>query len=146
MKIVAKIAVVLVALIPAGTVCTARAQSKAELVRILRQQGFTGALTGDIHFTPLGTLNCAESNFRVVYFEWSGPAHPGSHRAQYRVIFLEGGNRYVGSYAITDRPVSVSHNSVLFSYDQTSGNAITCAEIGPEKHVLLDGGWESFFK
>jgi hypothetical protein len=146
MKIVAKIAVVLVALIPAGTVSTARAQSNAELIRILRQQGFTGALAGDIHFTPLGILKCAESNFRVIYFERYGPAHPGSHRAQYRVIFLEAGNRYVGSYVITDRPLSVSHNSVLFSYDQTSGNAITCAEIGPEKHVVLDGGWESFFK
>jgi hypothetical protein len=147
MKIVAKIAVLMVALMLAGAMCMARAQSKSALVQILRQQGFSGALTGDFHFAPLGTLHCAESNLRVVYFEWYGPAHPGSHRAQYRVIFLEGGNRYVGSLVIGgDIPVSVKHNLVLFDYDQASGNAITCAEIGPGKQVLLDGGWETFFK
>jgi hypothetical protein len=146
MRIVAKIAVSLVALTLAGTMCMARAQSKHALVRILRQQGFTGALTGDIHFIALGTLHCTESNFEVVYFEWYGPANPGSHRAQYRMIFLEGGNRYVGSYVIRDRPVSMRDDSILFGYGQPSGNVITCAEIGAEKHVLLDGGWEPFQK
>jgi hypothetical protein len=124
----------------------ARAQSKPALVQILRQQGFTGALTGDIHFTALGPLHCAESNFRVVYFEWYGPANPGSRRAQYRIIFLEDGNRYLGSYVIRDSPVSMRHDSILFGNDQTSGSVITCAEIGPEKHVVLDGDWEPFQK
>jgi arylsulfatase A-like enzyme len=147
MKIVAKIALHLVALLLAGAGCMARAQSKPALAQILREQGFSGALTGDIHFTPLGTLHCAKSSFQVVRFEWYGPANPGSHRAQYRIIFLEGGNHYVGSLIVEgDRPVSVKHNSVQFGYDQTSGDTMTCADIGPEKKVLLDGGWESIFK
>jgi hypothetical protein len=107
MRIVMKIAMLLVPLSLAGATCLARAQSKPALVPILRQQGFTGSLTGDIHFTELGPLHCAESNFRVVYFEWYGPANPGSHRAQYRILFLEGGDRYVGSYVIRDRPASM---------------------------------------
>jgi|ERR1700722_19340805 hypothetical protein len=147
MKIVAKIALHLVALLLAGAGCVARAQSKPALVRILREQGFSGALTGDIHFTPLGALYCAKSSFQVIHFEWYGPANPGSHRAQYRIIFLENGNRYVGSLIVEgDTPVSVKHNSVRFGYDQTSGNTMTCADIGSTKKVLLDGDWESIFK
>lgn len=147
MKIAAKTALLPFALFLVGATCMARAQCKSALIRILREQGFTGALTGDIHFTSLGSLHCAEGNFQVVRFEWYGPAHPGSHRAAYRVIFLEGRNRYVGSLDIEgDTAVSVKQNSVRFNYDYASGNAIACAEIGPGKQVLLDGGSESFYK
>jgi hypothetical protein len=125
----------------------AGAQNKSALIRTLREQGFTGALTGDIHFTPLGNLHCAEGNFHVIHFEWFGPAHPGSHRAAYRIIFLEGGNRYVGSLDIEgDTVVSVKHNSVRFGYDHASENAVACAKTGPEIQVLLDGGSETFYK
>jgi hypothetical protein len=145
MRVIPKIAVLLAALL-GSTTCMAGTQSKGALIQILQQQGFTGALTGDIHFTTLGSLHCPGSDFQVVYFEWYGPANPGSHRAQYRILFLEGGKHYVGSYVIADRPVSMRNNSILFGYDKVSGNAITCAEIGPGESVQLDGGRLSFFK
>lgn len=122
------------------------AQKKRALIQILQRDGFTGALTGDVHFTTLGTLQCPERDFQVIYFEWYGPAHPGSHRAQYRLRFVEGRNRYIGSYIITNRPKSLIHNSILLDFDDASG-VITCDEIGPDKSVQLqDGGSLNFEK
>jgi hypothetical protein len=141
-----KLSVLLLLLVLGNSVCMATAQKNRALVRMLQEQGFTGALRGDIHFTTLGTLRCAKSNFRVVYFEWYGPAHPGSHRAQYRLLFLEGGDRYVGSYVIRDKPVLNRSDSVLFGYDNASGNVIKCSEIGSGKSVQLDGDWVLFEK
>jgi hypothetical protein len=139
MRAISKTAVLLVSLFLAGTTCMARAQNKRAMIRILQEGGFSGALTGDIHFTPIGTLHCSESDFQVIYFEWYGPAHPSSHRAQYRLLFLAGGNRYVGSYVITDKPRSIRRNSILLDYDNTPGT-ITCTEIGPGKSVEFDDG------
>ena len=146
MRVIPKIAMLLVSMILGGTTCMASGQSKHALIQILKRGGCSGALTGDIHFTTLGALHCPESNFRVIYFEWYGPAHPSSHRAQYRLLFLEGGNRYLGSYIITNKPKLISHNSILSAYDDPSG-VITCAEIGPDKSVeFRDGGSQNFEK
>ena len=146
MRTFLRFAVLLIALALGVTMCGASAQSKRALIHILRGQGFTGALTGDIHFTRLGTLRCPKNEYRVIYFEWYGPAHPGSHRAQYRLLFLDGGNRYEGSYVISDKPVSTGHDSILFGYDKAAGNVITCSEIGLGESVQLDGSWIPFAK
>ena len=146
MRGIPKIAMLFFAVVLGTAACVASTQSKRALIRILQQQGFTGALTGDIHFTTLGTLHCPSTDLQVIYFEWYGPVNPGSHRAQYRILFLEGGNRYLGSYLISDRPKSISHNSILFDYDKNSGDVITCGDIGPGKSVQLDGALPSFDK
>ena len=140
MKRISKRAVLLIALTLAGVADAASTQSKRELIRTLQQQGFTGALSGDIHFTTVGNLRCPSGNFQVIYFEWYGPAHPGSHRAQYRILFLEGGRRYMGSYIVMGGPVSIRNNSVLFTYDESSENVITCSAIGTGESVELKEG------
>ena len=141
-----QITILLLALIIGGPMGVASTQSKRALIRTLQSQGFTGALTGDIHFTTLGNLHCSKTQFRVIYFEWYGPANPGSHRAQYRLLFLEGGSQYVGSYAITNKPLSVRDDAILFGFANDAGNAITCADVEQRKAVLLDGDLQSFFK
>jgi hypothetical protein len=146
MRVIPRLVVFLMAVVLGSTSYTASAQSKSALIRILREQGFTGALSGDIHFTPLGTLHCPASEYRVIYFEWYGPANPGSHRAQYRLLFLEGGKRYVGSYVIRDKPVSVGQGTILFGYDKASGNVIGCSDIGTGESAQLDGGGATFEK
>jgi hypothetical protein len=41
----------------------------------------------------------------------------------------------------------VNRNSILFDYDDMSGNVMTCAEVGVGKSVeLVDGGSLAFFK
>lgn len=141
MKKFSKIAVLLAALALSGATPAAVAQSRRELIRILQEQGFKGALSGDIHFTTVGTLHCPSNNFRVIHFEWFGPAHPGSHRAQYRLLFLQDGRRYVGSFVVMGGPVSIRNNSVRFTYDESSDNVITCSALGPDGSVeLQDGG------
>jgi len=139
-KRISKRAVLLIALTLVGMASAASTQSKRELIRILQQQGFTGALSGDIHFTTVGTLHCPSSNFQVIYFEWYGPAHPSSHRAQYRILFLEGGRRYVGSYIVMGGPVSIRKNSVLFTYEEFPDNVITCSALGTGEPVELKEG------
>jgi hypothetical protein len=147
MRLIPPIAALLVALTLGRGDCWASTHSKRALIRILREQGFRGALTGDIHFTTVGTLRCTEGEFRVIYFEWYGPANPGSHRAQYRLLFLKGGNQYVGSYVISGGRVLIRHDSVLFSYDDVTGNVVTCSEIGEgEPAQLNDGGLIPFEK
>ena len=141
MKKFSKIAVLLVALALGGATQAAIPQSKRELIRMLQQQGFKGALSGDIHFTTIGTLHCPSSNFQVIHFEWFGPAHPSAHRAQYRILFLQEGRRYVGSFVVMGGPVSIRNNSVRFTYDESSDNAITCSALRPDGAVdLQDGG------
>ncbi len=141
MRRILNFAVLLVVITLGCMAHAASTQNRRALIRILQHQGFTGALSGDIHFTTVGNLHCPASNFQVVYFEWYGPAHPSSHRAQYRILFLEDGNRYVGSYIAMGGPVSISNNSVLFTYDESSTNVITCAAFGPDESIQLqDGG------
>lgn len=137
---ISKRAVLLIAVMLIGVGSAASTQSKRTLVQILQQQGFTGALSGDIHFTTVGTLHCPSSNFQVIYFEWYGSAHPSAHRAQYRILILEGGRRYVGSYIVTGGPVAIRNNSVLFTYDQSSDNVITCSAFGTGASVELKEG------
>ena len=136
-----KRAVLLIAVTFVGMSSAASTQSKRALIRTLQQQGFTGALSGDIHFTTIGTLHCPSSDFQVIYFEWYGPAHPSSHRAQYRILFLDGERRYLGSFIVMGGPVSIRKNSVSFTYDESSDNVITCSALEPGGSVeLQDGG------
>jgi len=54
-------------------------------------------------------------------------------------VLLSGGNHYIGSYVVADRPSSIDRRSLRFDYPEQSGNTIKGDSNGPPKQVLLNG-------
>ena len=137
----ANIALLLSVILVCGAAGAASTHRKRDLIRILQQQGFSGALTGDIHFTPLGTLHCRSRDLQAIYFEWYGPAQPSSHRAHYRVLLLDDRDRYLGSYVVQGRPKSVGRGSIVLDHYDAPVR-IPCDQIVLGETVELPDGGE----
>ncbi len=112
------------------------------LKSLLRNQGFSGALLGDVTFTYLGVFECGTEEYRVFYFVWTQTRPRGvSMHGQQRLILIGNKERYAGSYMINDRPTKVEHNTILFPYPERDGNEIHCEEgILPLEAALGGGG------
>jgi hypothetical protein len=144
MRIAKTTALLGICLIVGSSLCKARTANERRLIELLREQGFTGALEGDIHFKALGHLACDQTTYRVLYFEWVQTG--GARHMQQRLLFLENRTRYIGSYVVNDPPAKVTSDSIVFGYTKDSGNTITCNEIGTDKQELLNGELSPFFK
>jgi hypothetical protein len=101
---------------------SAQAGGRENLKHLLAKQGFSGLLTGDIRLSELGNLACNGKTYRVVYYEWyeSHPRGEAIH-ASFRLLLLDGGTRYVGSYIVEDRPTKVTPISIVFDYPRQAG-------------------------
>ena len=122
----------------AVTPACAGTPSRHELLKILAHQGFSGALTGDIHLTPLGSLQCRARSYQAFFFQWYDihPAGKAIH-AQSRIVMLDEHRQYLGSYVVDDKPVKVTPGSILFPYTEELGSAISCdADTLPTKARL----------
>lgn len=130
--------------------CTLFAQSNRgsewNLKKTLASQGFSGQLTGKVHFTLLGDLACNTQKFRAFYYEWEESNPPGKAiHAQYRVLLIDMRGNYTGSYVVEDRPVRVTPNALVFPYEERLGNKIQCDADGwPESVILNDQGGTLF--
>jgi len=108
--------------------------------RLLAQQGFSGALEGKVNLVRVGTLPCGAQRLRIFFYSWEESDRPGEAiHANYRVVFLENENKYVGSYVVADRPSKVTGNELRFDYPAKFGNAISCDHQALPSKVLLDG-------
>jgi hypothetical protein len=114
--------------------------SVQHLKNLLRNQGFSGALKGDIAFTYLGDFACGTEEYRLFYFVWvqTRPRGVNPH-GQQRIVLIGSGERYAGSYVISDRPVKINHDVLIFPYDAKDGNEIRCEQGGIPKEAWLDG-------
>ena len=131
--------------------CTLFAQSNHgsewNLKKTLASQGFSGQLTGKVHFSRLGDLACNAHTFRVFYYEWEETNPPGKAiHFQSRVLLIDAHGNYIGSYVIEDRPVRVTPNALVFPYEESSGNKIQCDEDSWPESVILNGQGTTFFK
>ncbi|HKO19383.1 MAG TPA: hypothetical protein VJU82_10910 [Acidobacteriaceae bacterium] len=127
--------------------CQSADSGQHSLKQQLSRDGFSGPLTGRIKFTRIGLLECGERQYRAFYYEWeqSQPLGKAIH-AHSRLLFLDDAGRYLGSYSVEDRPIRLTIHSIVFAYTEQMGNRIRCSDIGPGRHVLLDGEPEQFFK
>jgi|ERR1017187_6126952 hypothetical protein len=117
------------------------------LKRLLAKGGFSGELNGKVRLTQLGTIQCGQTGYAVIYYEWEESNPPGAaiHATQ-RVLFLGGDRHYVGSYSVDDRPLKIAPASILFDYLQALGNVIKCSRTQLPKTVLLNGEPRVLFK
>jgi hypothetical protein len=120
--------------------------STSTLKHLLAQQGFTGALEGKITIRRLGILHCGSRQLEVFYHTWEQSNPPGARHAAYRVVFLEDGNRYIGSYRVHDRPAKIVRDAILFNFSEEDGNMIRCNQDELPAEVSLDGEGEDLFK
>jgi hypothetical protein len=112
------------------------------LKSLLHNQGFSGALAGDVTFNYLGKFVCGAEEFRVFYFVWTQTRPRGvAMHGQQRLILVGDKERYAGSYMINDRPTKVEQDTIIFPYDAKDGNEIRCKEgVLPEDAELGGGG------
>lgn len=121
--------------------------STSSLKRLLVQQGFTGELQGKVAFSRLGILDCGSRKLEVFYYSWEESHPPGlAIHASYRVILLEHGNKYVGSYHVADPPARMTQTAILFNYSKKDGNTIACEDEDLPQSVMLDGESEDLFR
>jgi len=114
--------------------------SVQHLKSLLRNQGFSGALEGDVTFTYLGEFGCGTEEFRVFHFVWTQTRpHGVAMHGQQRLILIGNKERYAGSYVINDRPTKVESNAIKFTYDAKNGNEIRCEEGSLPEAAWLDG-------
>ena len=108
--------------------------------KLLADQGFTGTMEGNVGLHQIGEIQCNASKFQVWYYTWeeSGPPGLAIHAAQ-RLVFIQKGDRYLGSYAVDDRPARITINSLSFRYSDKSGNSIRCGRGELPTTVLLNG-------
>jgi hypothetical protein len=127
---------------PMGSVAAEKSPiSVQHLKSLLRNQGFTGALEGDVTFTFLGDIACGTEKYRVFYFVWTQTRPRGvAMHGQQRLILIGKRERYAGSYLINDRPTKVEHNAIIFPYDAKDGNEIRCEQGVLPEDALLGGG------
>ncbi|HEX8813481.1 MAG TPA: hypothetical protein VF742_15945 [Terracidiphilus sp.] len=131
--------------------CTLFAQSKHgnewNLKKTLAEQGFSGMITGKVHFTRLGDLACNAQKFHAFYYEWEESNPPGKAiHFQARVLLINMRGDYAGSYVIEDRPVRITHNALVFPYEERLGNKIQCDADGWPESVTLNDQGSTFFK
>ena len=96
-----------------GTAKEPLKMSVPHLKNILRQQGFSGSLKGDVRFKDLGAVGCGKARYRVFYFNWA-EVRPGGnpgHGLQ-RLLFIGPGDRYAGSFEVEDPPLRVKGNVI----------------------------------
>lgn len=114
--------------------------SLSQLKRILRKQGFDGALTGDVTFTYLGHIRCEKNEYHAYYFVWTQTRLRGvDPHGQQRIILVSNTEQYAGSYVIEDPPRAIEHNAIIFPYDTRDGNEIQCDADGLPREAHLDG-------
>ena len=119
----------------------------SDLKRMLAEQGFTGELKGKVRFSSLGRLTCNARKLQVLYYEWEESNPPGNAiHSQYRILFLGNESKYVGSYAVDDRPIAVGPDALLFHYEKDRGNKVQCNAHGLPNEVLLNGEPHALFK
>jgi hypothetical protein len=117
------------------------------LKKSLEWQGFSGQLSGNVHFTHLGELGCNAKKFRVLYYTWEETNPPGKAiHAQNRIVLLGDDGNYAGSYIVDDRPAKALPNALVFGYEDKLGNEIQCNAHGLPKNVLLDGELRDLIK
>ncbi|MGP8270676.1 MAG: hypothetical protein ACLQLH_11460 [Terracidiphilus sp.] len=117
------------------------------LKQLLAQQGFSGALEGKIAIKRLGVFHCGSRTLEVFYHTWEESNPPGKAiHAAYRIIFLEGGNKYVGQYKVQDPPTTITRTAIVFAYPAGDGNTIECEGDSLPKEVLLNGESGTLFK
>jgi hypothetical protein len=79
--------------IGASPLCAHQPNTRA-LTTLLAQQGFSGELHGNVHFTPLGTLACHGKKLQTFFYEWEQSNPPGKAiHATHRILFIAPGDR-----------------------------------------------------
>jgi hypothetical protein len=120
---------------------------KENLKLTLSSQGFSGELQGRVSFNRLGVLKCGTKSLEVVFYGWEETKPPGKAiHASYRVLFLESGEHYLGSYVVGDRPTLRNSRALVFDYPRDLGNIIGCNENGLPSRVQLNGELEELAK
>jgi len=129
-------------LAPLGNIAAEKSPiSVQHLKSLLRNQGFSGALDGDVTFTYLGVFECGTEEYRIFYFVWTQTRPRGvDPHGQQRLVLIGNKERYAGSYMIYDRPTKVEHNAIIFPYSVKDGNEIRCEEGVLPEDALLGGG------
>ncbi|MDE3201048.1 MAG: hypothetical protein KGN79_09010 [Acidobacteriota bacterium] len=118
-----------------------------QLKDVLSKQGFTGMLNDEAHFSKIGFLTCGVDRYQVFCYEWSESHQPSlAIHAQYRVLFVENGSKYVGSYVVQDHPKKISHDAVIFRPAGRDSNEIKCGANGLPGKVFLNGTESELFK
>jgi hypothetical protein len=126
---------------PGGLAAEKSPISVQHLKSLLRNQGFGGALEGDVSFTYLGEFACGMEEYRVFYFVWTQTRPRGvAMHGQQRLILIGNKEQYAGSYMINDPPTKVEHNAIIFPYPAKDGNEIRCEEGALPEDALLGGG------
>jgi hypothetical protein len=120
--------------------------SLTSLKNLLAKQGFTGALDGKITIKRLGVLHCGSRQFESFYHTWEQSNPPGARHAAYRVVLVEEGSKYVGSYRVPESPARITRSAILFNFEDEDGNIIQCDGDNPPASVVLDGEFSTLFK
>ena len=125
---------------------TAQKLDTKSLRDILSKQGFSGLLEGKVTFAHLGEMKCGSRMLRVYYYTWEEANPPGRaiHFSQ-RLIFLENRN-YLGQYVISDRPVLVKPDRLLFPVSEHDGNLLKCDGDSLPTSFILNGESSSIFR
>lgn len=103
------------------------------LGKSLVDQGFSGGMDRHSRIEYLGKIDYNNINYYVYFF-----GHVANHAA-YRILILKYNCKYVGSYSVEDRPVSVFGRDIIFDVTKDSGNVIHFTGHAPPARVFVGG-------
>lgn len=99
----------------------------------LVSQGFSGGMDRHSSIEFLGKIAVNDIIYYVYFF-----GHVANH-AVYRILIFEYPCKYVGSYSVEDRPISVSAQDIIFNVPKDSGNLIHFSGETPPARIFVDG-------
>ena len=118
--------------------------TKQDLKRLLAEQGFSGTFTSEARFTHIGEFDCNGRQLHVFSYAWEQLKRP--YHAQYRVLFVDDGGKYLGSYVVMDHPIKTGPKAIVVPSDNGRSDKIQCDAAGLPEAVLLNGSETELFK
>lgn len=108
---------------------------------ILTAGGFSGILDDASSIQKVGSIESGEKKFDIYYYarEFS------NQRLTQRLLVVEGG-KYLGMYALNDKPTKIEGDKVLFPYAEEDGNNISIVDGKVPAEAFLDGELFELFK
>lgn len=118
-----------------------RQGSVLSISEILTSGGFSGILDKASSIQEVGSIESGEKKFDIYYYarEFS------NQRLTQRLLVVEGG-KYLGMYALNDKPIKIEGDKILFPYAEENGNSISIVDGKVPAEAFLDGELFKFFK
>ena len=102
----------------------------------LQEQGFSGQLDKGATIEFIGPVGNGKTKINTYYYDFTNPE---SRHGNHRLIILDLRCRYLGSYAVNEKPLSVEGNKIVFRDTGIPGNLVEFSGDSLPDRIWIDG-------